>query len=88
MKRSFYVFMLILGLVQFAAMVNGFTNTLGPFFGFIAALILGEIPILGTIMGIIGAVNNWGWNVFPAILLFFGVPIVLFLFSIISSRRE
>jgi len=85
MKIGFSILMMVLGLVQFAAIVNGFTYTFGSFFGFIIAFILGEMPILGTIMGIIGAVNNWGWSLFQAILLFFGVPAAFFGISIIFS---
>jgi hypothetical protein len=52
---------------------NGFIDALGGFFGFIAAFILAEIPILGTVMGIRGAMNSWGWEFVPSLLLFIGV---------------
>lgn len=77
----------ILGLIQFAAIVNGFIDAIGGFFGFIAAFVLAEIPILGTVMGIKGAMNNWGWGLFPALLLFIGAPILGIIFSTIDSKR-
>lgn len=88
MKKLFYIFMFILGLVQFAAIINGFTHSFGPFLGMFIALILGEMPILGTIMGIIGAINNWGWSPFQAILLFFGLPVSFFIINIFFSKKS
>ena len=58
MKNILGIGWFILGIIQFAAIVTGFIEALGGFFGIIAAFILGEIPILGTIMGIRGAVIN------------------------------
>ena len=88
MKSIIGIGWFVLGLIQFAAIVNGFVDILGTFFGIVASFVLGEIPILGTIMGIRGAVNNWGWEILPAILLFIGAPIVIFLIGLISSRRS
>lgn len=88
MKSILGIGWFILGIIQFAAIVNGFIEILGGFFGIIAAFVLGEIPILGTIMGIRGAINNWNWDVFPAILIFVGVPAVGFIVSIVLSKTE
>jgi len=88
MKRILVIGLFILGVIQFSAIVNGFIDMLGGFFGIIAAFVLSEIPVLGTIMGIRGAVNNWNWDVLPAILLFVGVPAIAILFSLISSKKS
>ncbi|HGJ65653.1 TPA: hypothetical protein ENS27_09715 [bacterium] len=88
MKGLLSIGWFLLGLIQFAAIVNGFMDALGGFFGFIAAFVLAEIPILGTVMGINGAMNNWGWGFLPSLLLFIGAPIFGILVSIGSSRRE
>ena len=77
LRISSFIGFIILGFVQLAAMLNGLNDKLGKFFGFIVSLILGEIPIVGTILGIRGAMINWHWNLFQAICLFVGAPIVL-----------
>jgi hypothetical protein len=87
MYRVLAVVLFLIGLVQFAAMLTGFQNALG-FFGVVLALILGEIPIVGTIFGILGAVNGWGWGILPALGLFFGVPGATLLIAVLTSRRE
>jgi hypothetical protein len=86
MSRVLYLGWFILGLVQFFAIVTGFVNSLGSFFGIIAAFILAEIPVLGTIMGIRGAVNNWGWSFLGAILLFVVAPIACIALSALLDR--
>ena len=77
MKRIAFIGFIILGLIQLAAMLNGLNDKLGRFFGFIVSLILGQIPIVGTILGIRGAIINWHWHILQAIGLFIGAPIVL-----------
>ncbi len=77
-----------MGLFQCSAIFAGFAYTFGKFFGFILALILGEMPILGTIMGIVGACKGWGWSIGKALLIF----IIPFIFNMtvgyIMSRKE
>ena len=75
----------VIGIIQFAAIVSGFQDALG-FIGVPLAFILAEIPILGTIMGIRGAMNNWGWNFLPSLLLFFGLPVLMVLIALVRSR--
>jgi hypothetical protein len=87
MKTFLGIGWFILGIVQFAAIVNGFIDSLGGFIGIIAAFVLGEIPILGTIMGIRGATHNWNWDLFPAILLFCGAPVIGFIIGVIANRQ-
>jgi len=88
MKGITVIGWIIIGLLQFAAMVNGFIETLGGFFGFIGALVLGQLPIIGTIMGIIGAMKSWNWSIWQAVGLFIGAPIVLFGLNAIAFRNK
>jgi len=81
-----YIGWIVLGLVQFAAMLNGLRDVLGGFFGTVVAFLLGQIPIIGTILGIRGAVVNWDWSVLQAIGLLVGAPIVLVFLIGWSSR--
>lgn len=59
-----------MGLVQCSAIFAGFSYSFGRFFGFILALVFGQLPILGTIMAIIGACKGWGWGIGRALLIF------------------
>lgn len=85
MYRILVVVLFLIGLVQFAAMLTGFQEALG-FFGLIIAFILGEVPIVGTIFGIIGAMNGWGWGFLPALALFLGVPGVALIATLLGSK--
>lgn len=61
-----------LGIVQFGALVSFFHNWFDGymFLSVVFASFITGIPLLATILGILGAVNAWGMNVFLAILLF------------------
>ncbi|MDR1901947.1 MAG: hypothetical protein LBQ88_06685 [Treponema sp.] len=88
MKSVAIIGWIILGLVQMAAMLNGLTDVLGGFFGVIIALILGEIPIVGTLLGIRGAIINWDWSILQAIGLFVGAPILIMVINAIAFRDD
>lgn len=79
---------IIIGFIQTGAMFAGFMDSLGKIFGFILALILGQCPIIGGVMGIIGAVKAWEWPWWGAALLFFGIPILLLLFNAFAFRND
>ena len=87
MKPLFIFGWLILGLIQFAAMISGFVETFGAFFGIPAAFIIGQIPVIGTVMGIIGAMRSWNWSLVQSLLLFLGAPLVLLLFGSLFTRE-
>lgn len=61
-----------MGIIQIAAIIASFENWLGwnSFFALVGAMLIGYIPILGTIMGIIGAIAGWHLSPIWAILLF------------------
>lgn len=71
---------LLVGLIQFFALWDGLNYALGlpSIFGFILSLFLTYIPVIGTILGIYGAVKVWDWDLLRASLLFFWyVPVML-----------
>ena len=68
-----------LGLIQTAAMFAGFREVIGRFLSLFLGLILGQIPVMGTIMGKIGATRGWEWPWWAAALLFIGFPLLLIL---------
>jgi len=74
-RKIFKILYIILAIIQFSAMITGFVEVFGVFFGFIAAIIIAPMPIVGEIFGMIGAKRNWGWSTFSTIILFWGLPI-------------
>lgn len=76
----------VLGIVQIAATITGVTHTLG-FFGIVLGIIFGPLPIIGTIMGIIGATAVWGWSLGAALLLFLGPLAVSIAFGLLSREE-
>jgi hypothetical protein len=67
-----------MGIVQFFATIAGLEEWLGLhwiFAGFLSAF-LAYIPLVGSIIGMFGAVEAWGWSWPAAIALFFGWMIV------------
>lgn len=78
----------ILGIVQCFAVLNGFIDTLGVFWGIIFAFLLGEVPVVGTIMGVIGSMNSWGWSLKSALLLFVGVPLLALIIKMIVNKID
>ena len=79
----------LLGLVQMAAVVGGVqTVTSLPFIiALPIAFVIGEIPVVGTIAGIYGAMANWGMSFAGAVMLF-GLPFVLIMVIGLLSSRE
>lgn len=82
-----------IGVVQFVAILHGldvwfdFPNVVD----FLIAMALAWFPLVGSICGMVGAVDVWGWTWYGAALLFFW-PVVLFAFlaayaSITENRR-
>ena len=70
----------VMGMVQIAAIVAGFEEWWGwnGFFSIIGASIVGYLPIIGTVIGIGGAICGWGWYPMAAILLFCW-PLILYI---------
>ena len=70
----------IVGFLQLFAIQTYFSNVLdwSGIIAFFAALFVTYIPILGSILGVLGAHDSWGWDWLYAVLLFFWyVPFAL-----------
>jgi hypothetical protein len=81
----------VIGIVQLFAISDGIGYALntGKIISFILASFLTYIPLLGSVLGVYGAVNAWHWNLLQAATLFFWyVPIVILLsaFGALSRR--
>jgi hypothetical protein len=72
-----------IGLVQLFATMDGLEEWLGlpGFLAAIGGLVLGFLPLIGTILGFVGAIDVWGWEWWQAALLFFGSFIFFIVFA-------
>lgn len=63
-----------LGILQFAATLSGIESWLGLHWliAIPVSLFIGYLPFVGTIFGLLGAIQAWGWEWYWAVLLFFG----------------
>lgn len=69
----------ILGLFQMVATIAGIKIWLGvgTFVAVVISLVFGGLPLIGTVLGMVGAHHGWGWSWMQAGLLFFGPFLVL-----------
>lgn len=74
MQAIGFIIYMGIGLVQLMAVMAGIHVWwgFGGFFSFIIAAIVSYIPLLGTILGIAGAMQAWHWEWWQAAGLFFG----------------
>ena len=76
----------VIGFVQLFAIVEaleiyldwGILNYAGAFF-------VTYIPLLGSVLGVLGAMEGWGWSLIQSLLLFFWY-IPAFIFYMIISK--
>lgn len=85
---SIIVLYIVIGLIQFSAVWAGISLAFGfsGLGGFLLSMFLGWFPLIGSILGIWGAIYAWEWPWYLAIFLFFGSNILLMLiFRFISK---
>lgn len=94
MKVFFYIGWMIIGLIQFFATWDGiiyafdFESFLGRAFAFMGAIAIAYTPILGSLVGIYGAVNVWEWSLIKAVIII-GWPIIFFIgFFVYAALSE
>jgi len=81
-----------LGFLQFFAFIAGLQEAMdvGVFGAVVISLLVSFIPFIGTVAGIYGAIEGWGWETLPAVALFVGPFAVILLISfaeVYSGRR-
>jgi hypothetical protein len=78
------IFIFALGCLQVWAAHDGFEYWFGgyPIVATILSLCIGFMPIIGGTVGIIGAVEVWGWSWTSAIILFWGLGLLVIIFTI------
>lgn len=96
LRAFFQIAYFVIGLVQFFAVWDGAEHFFGVegFFGsfvlFFVSAFFTYIPLLGSGVGVYGAVNVWDWSLIKSLVLFFWyVPIVLGYYAIafVAERR-
>ncbi|WP_227136745.1 hypothetical protein [Kosakonia radicincitans] len=85
------VLFFLVGIIQFFAILNGLESWWGLHWIIAGpvAFIVAYIPILGAVVGMVGAVDVWRWEWWQAALLFFGgllLPLIMGGGSIILSK--
>lgn len=91
MQVFFGIAYFIMGIVQLFAIIEGiaFALNIGKFLSGIIAFLITYIPLVGSAVGVYGAVNVWHWSLLQAGALFFWyVPVFIFLavFGAFSNR--
>jgi hypothetical protein len=78
MQFFFTIAYLAVGAVQFFAIIEFFERYLDwGFFDVFPAVFVTYIPIVGSTLGVLGAMDGWGWSIWQAGLLFFWyVPVI------------
>jgi hypothetical protein len=90
MQSILFVAFLGLGLLQFAAIQAGLTDWLGLHWliAIILAFPLAYMPVIGSILGVLGAVYGFGWSWIGSIALFFGAGIIGIAFASGSALSD
>jgi len=68
------IIFLLIGIIQFFAIMNGIESWWGLHWIIAGpvAFVVAYIPLLGAVVGMVGAVDIWHWEWWQAGLLFFG----------------
>lgn len=76
----------LLGIFQFFALWSGIEVWLGigSFFAGLMAFCIAGVPIVGTALGMYGAVEAWGWSWVQAGGLFLGPLLVIVVIALLS----
>lgn len=79
-----------MGIVQFFATIAGLEEWLGLhwFSAGVLSLFLAYIPLVGSIIGMFGAVEAWGWSWATAGALFFGWMVVALVTTAVAMVAE
>lgn len=76
-----------LGIIQFVAMFAGLTDWIGLHWLIAGpvSLFIAYIPLVGTVLGIMGAMTAWSWPLLHALALFLGPFVVIAVLALASG---
>lgn len=91
-RGIFPILYFVMGLIQFASIQGGLTEwwNLHWFFASIIALPIAYSPIIGALLGTLGAIDYFGWSPWFSFFLFFWPYLIflsLFILSFILSKK-
>ncbi len=92
MQVFFGIAYLAIGLIQLVAVIDGikYATGLGSILSAVLSIFVNYVPLLGSVLGVYGAIKVWDWNIIQAGCLFFWyVPVFLLMTaaSVVFSRR-
>jgi len=90
MQAIVFISYIILGLFQLAAVMAGLEDWAGLHWIIAAplAFFIAYIPLVGTVVGMFGALTAWHWSLLQAGVLFFGPFVVILIIAIVSGTLE
>jgi hypothetical protein len=76
---------LTVALLQIPAVVSGIHELTGAWWAacVLMGLAIGSLPIVGSLLGIRGAENVWGWSAGETYALFIGIPVFFLVLGIL-----
>lgn len=86
----------VVGIAQFFAVWDGIEyflgveSFIGKGFAFFVSIFVTYIPLVGSLLGVYGATNVWGWSLAKSLFLFFWyipVVIIVFVYEVFADRR-
>lgn len=79
-----------LGILQFLAMLSGLIDWLGLHWLIAGplSLFLAYTPLLGNVLGIMGAITAWNWSLSQALILFFGPFVAIVTIAALTGTIE
>jgi hypothetical protein len=81
---------LVLGLFQLAAVMAGLVDWIGLHWllAALVAMFIAYIPVVGTVLGIVGAVTAWNWHWLMATALFAGPFLVMLVLALGGAAAD
>lgn len=89
MAGIFFLLYLVIGLAQFFAIWDAIEHYLDwGVLDFIIAMFVTYIPLVGSILGYLGATEVWRWEAWQALALFFWyVPVAIIAMFLDGARK-
>ena len=90
MQVFFGIAYFVVGFVQLFAISDGIGHLLhwNGFFSIVAAFFVTYIPLIGSGLGVYGAMSVWDWSIWQAGALFFWYVPVFILLSVVDAAAK
>jgi len=90
LKVLVVIIFIIVSFIQFTAISAGLKEWIGLPWIIVTpvSFILASLPIIGTIIGVIGAIKIWHWSLIQAIALFIWPLLIVLIYLLIFLIKE